>query len=188
MNRRSNLAVVALLVFLAAVAWVTFPVFNRASPRVAFMGDSLTQGWALPRDNYGIFGQTTAQMLARFQQQVPGHDKVVILGGTNDTMLHVDPAVTLANLGRMVDLARADQAEPVLAEIPPIYRDHGALQPAADRLNAGILQLAVSRQVKLVDYNRALRGHEDAYSDGTHLKRRGYLRMELALLRVTNIF
>ncbi len=186
--RRSSLAVLFLVLLLAVVAWVTFPVFNRASPSVAFIGDSLTQGWALPRDNYGVFGQTTAQMLDRFQQQVPGHDKVVILGGTNDTILQVDPAVTVANLGRMVDLARADHAEPVLAEIPPIYRDHGALQPAVDRLNAGIMQLASRQQVKLADYNRALRGHEDAYSDGTHLKRRGYLRMELALLRVINIF
>ena len=186
--RRTSLAVLTLLLFFPALTWVTFPVFNRASPRVAFMGDSLTQGWLLPRENFGIFGQTTAQMLDRFQRQVPGHDMVVILGGTNDTLLHIDPSVTVENLGRMVDLAQADRAEPILAEIPPIYRDHGALQSAVDRLNAAIVLLATQRRVKLVNYNGALRGHEDAYSDGTHLKRRGYLRMELALLRVTNIF
>lgn len=184
---RSGKAVTLLLLLLAVAAFV-LPVFNRASPTVAFMGDSLTQGWQLPRENFGVYGQTTAQMLARFQQQVPGHKTVVILGGTNDTLLHIDPAVTVANLAAMIDLSLADNAQPVLAEVPPIYRENGVYNPAVDRLNGAIVQLAAQRHIPLADYNTALRNHQDAYSDGTHLKRRGYLRMELALLRVVNIF
>ncbi len=177
-----------LLVLLLAIAAIALPAFNHASPTVAFMGDSLTQGWQLPRENFGIYGQTTAQMLARFQQQIPGHATVVILAGTNDTMLHVDPATTIANLGAMVDLANQDHAQPILAEIPPIYRDNGVQNPAVDRLNASIVELATRRHVPLADYNAALRNHPESFSDGIHLKRRGYLRMELALLRVVNIF
>ena len=183
-----KLVVLLLAVVVLVPAWLVAPRLNRASTTIAFMGDSLTQGWALPRENFGRYGQTTAQMVQRFQQQVPGHRAVILLGGTNDTLLHVDPAVTLANLDTMVDFARKDGVEPVLAELPPIYRFSGTLQPAVDRLNAGIVRLANQRGVRVVDYNAALRDHPDSYSDGTHLKRRGYLRMEVALLRVKNVF
>ena len=182
--------VVLRVVVLVVVVWLTVAVLNRASARVAFMGDSLTQGWGFPRTNFGIFGQTTEQMAARFAGQVGGHGyrEVVILGGTNDTLLGIDPEVTLGNLGRMVEMSQAEGVEPVLAEIPPIYRDGGRYLPAVRRLNVGITGLAQAKSVKLVDYFGALDGHPGAYSDGTHLKRRGYLRMELALIRVENPF
>ena len=107
-----------------------------ANPHDAFMGDSITEGWTLPTVNLGIHGQTTAQMLERFPRQVPGHGytTVFILGGTNDTLLHLDPQETIANLGRMVDLAQAAKIEPVLSEIPPIFRDNGAYSAAVDAI------------------------------------------------------
>jgi lysophospholipase L1-like esterase len=176
---------VSLIVFVLAAV-----LQNHASARVAFMGDSITEGWAFPRANFGIYGQTTAQMLARFPAQVPNRNfrAVVILGGTNDTLLGIDPAVTIANLSRMVDLARAAGIEPILAEIPPIYRERGRFLPAVQRLNASIVGLASAKQVKLADYYDALLNHPACFSDGTHLKRRGYLRMELALLRTENLY
>jgi len=160
-------------------------LLNRASPRVAFMGDSITQGWAFPRANFGIYGQTTAQMLARFPNQIPRQNfrTVVILGGTNDIFLGIDPSITIANLSHMVDLARQSRIEPILAEIPPIYKQNGRFLPTVQRLNAAIVALAASKQVKLVDYYDALLNHPSCFSDGTHLKRRGYLRMEVALLK-----
>jgi lysophospholipase L1-like esterase len=178
------------VVVLVGVVWLAGAVLNRASSRVAFMGDSLTQGWGFPRANLGVFGQTTEQMAARFAGQVGGHGyrEVVILGGTNDTLLGIDPEATWGNLGRMVEMARAEGVEPMLAEIPPIYRDGGRYLSAVRRLNAGIVRLAEAKGVKLVDYFGALEGHREAYSDGTHLKRRGYLRMELALIKVENPF
>jgi len=88
----------------------------------------------------------------------------------------------------MVDRARALGVEPVMAEIPPIYKGGGRYLPAVRTLNAGIVRLAEAKGVKVVDYYEALEGHPDAYSDGTHLKRKGYLRMEWALVRVENPF
>jgi acyl-CoA thioesterase-1 len=68
---------------------------------VAFMGDSITAGWTLSAYdsgatiNAGVGGQTSVQMLARFQTDVvakaPG--VVVILAGTND-FLHLGAAAT----------------------------------------------------------------------------------------------
>ncbi len=154
------------------------------------MGDSLTEGWAFPRANFGVHGQTTAQMLERFPAQVTGRgfSRVVILGGTNDTLLGMDQAATLANLKRMVAMARQAGVEPVLAEIPPIYTGGGAHLAAVVRLNAGISRLAQDQGVKLVDYYDPLTGQPQDFSDGTHLKRRGYARMEWALLQTTNPF
>ncbi len=181
----------ALLVLVGfAFCCMALGLLNHASVKVAFLGDSLTQGWDFPRVNYGIRGQTTAQMLERFPWQIAGHDyrQVVILGGTNDTLLGVAQDVTLTNLSRMVDLARASDVEPVLAEIPPIYQDDGRLLEKTRSLNARIQKLAAQKQVRLADYYDALLGHPDAYSDGVHMKRRGYLRMEWALLHADNVF
>ncbi len=182
-------ALAGLLVVLVALI-VVFPWLNHASRRVAFMGDSLTYGWSFPRSNLGVRGETTAQMLERFPRQITPKEyrEVVILGGTNDTLLGVNPALTLANLDRMVNLASAAGIRPVLAEIPPIYKQDGRYLGAVDHLDAGILRLAAERHVAIVDYASALRGHPEVYSDGVHLKRRGYLRMQWALLQVENPF
>ncbi len=182
-------ALAGLLVIFFALALV-FPELNHASRRVAFMGDSLTWGWAFPRANLGIRGETTAQMLERFPRQISAgqYREVVILGGTNDTLQALDPALTLSNLGRMVDLASAAGVRPVLGEIPPIYREGGRYLQAVDLLNSGIMRLAAARHISVVDYASALRGHSDAYSDGIHLKRRGYLRMEWTLMRADDLF
>ena len=55
-------------------------------------------------------------------------------------------------------------------------------------LDERIAALAREKQVPLADYYSALWLHPDAFSDGVHLKRRGYLRMEWALLRVDRPF
>ncbi len=183
--RRRALVVLSVVFVLIVLA----TTFNHASARVAFMGDSITQGWTFPRANLGIYGQTTEQMLERFPGQVarPSNGvqfrEVVIAGGTNDTLLHLDPQVTLNNLARMVDLARAAGVEPILAEIPPILRNGGAYEGAVVALNAGIVELAQRKGVRIVDYFDALEGHESAFTDGVHLRHRGYFRMEWALLR-----
>lgn len=162
----------------------------KANEHDAFMGDSITQGWTLPRVNLGIHGQTTAQMLDRFAQQIPNHGytTVFILGGTNDVLLHVDPQTTIRNLEGMIDIAEAAKLEPVLAEIPPIYRDNGAYSPAVDTLNQQIVQLAESHHLKLVNYYGALVGHPGFESDGIHMKRRGYWMMDIALMRTKSPF
>ena len=88
----------------------------------------------------------------------------------------------------MATLAQSAHIEPVLSEIPPIYRDHGAYAAAVDALNARIVQLAADRNLKLVNYYAPLEGHPDFESDGVHMKRRGYLMMDIALMRTKSPF
>jgi lysophospholipase L1-like esterase len=162
----------------------------KSNPHDAFMGDSLTEGWTLPTVNLGIHGQTTAQMLERFPKQVPGHGygTVFILGGTNDVLLHVDPHVTVGNLEKMADLAQDAHIEPVLAEIPPIFRDNRSYLPAVNALNQEIIQLAGAKHLKLINYYGALIDHPDFESDGVHMKGRGYMMMDIALMRTKTPF
>jgi lysophospholipase L1-like esterase len=183
MRRTARLQLAAILLFMLVVL-AAIP-FNHASSRIAFMGDSLTEGWSFPRANFGIFGQTTSQMLSRFPSQICGHGfrEVFILGGTNDTLLGVDPQRTLQNLAAMVVAARTCGVDPLLGEIPPIYSSDGQFLPAVAALNLRIVALANQLHAPLVDYYHALLGHPEAYSDGVHLKRRGYLRMEYTLVR-----
>jgi lysophospholipase L1-like esterase len=164
--------------------------YVHADPHVAFLGDSITARWHYPVANYGIVGDTTAQMLARFPRLIPGHGftKVVILGGTNDALLNIDPNVTIHNLEEIAADTVQQNAEPILCEIPPIFhsynpadsRDYG---PSVLNLNRRIVQLAASHHWKLVDYYDPIAGHPSFSADGVHMKRRGYLAMESSLLR-----
>jgi lysophospholipase L1-like esterase len=98
------------------------PAAVPGQPRVVFFGDSITEGWGREGSatffpgkgwlNRGISGQTTAQMLVRFPQDVLAlkPQVVVILAGTNDIAGNTGPstqAMIEDNLHAMVDLARA---------------------------------------------------------------------------------
>ncbi len=91
----------------------------KGDKRVAFLGDSITQGWAYPAANFGIFGNTTQQMLDRDAAVLAGHDyaKVIILGGTNDVLLGIEPEMTVSNLEKIALSVQQSGAEPVLCEI-----------------------------------------------------------------------
>jgi lysophospholipase L1-like esterase len=163
---------------------------NKASSQIAFMGDSITQGWHFPRVNYGVHGNTTAQMLARFPHQVLGHSyrTVYILGGTNDILLGLSPDSTISNLDAMAHLAASHGITPILGEIPPMFIDNGIHQASVQELNRRIVALARERNLKLVDYYDALAGHTYFESDGIHMRRLGYVAMESALVRASNPF
>jgi len=103
-----------------------------ASPRIVFMGDSITENWNLSDAaffdkgivNRGISGQTTSQMLVRFRADVVAlHPKTVhILAGTNDVAGNTGPLTAQDfknNIMSMVDLARANGIAVVLGSIPP---------------------------------------------------------------------
>lgn len=163
---------------------------SRANPKIAFLGDSITEGWRYPTTNFGVHGNTTSQMLARFPDRIPGHGyrQVVILGGTNDVLTKTDPAVTIHNLEILGNETIQAGAKPILCEIPPIFhsftksdtKDYS--QPVRE-LNARIARLAAQHGWRLVDYYDPMLGHPTYSSDGVHMKRRGYLVMQLALLR-----
>ena len=103
------------------------------SPRVVFLGDSITQNWGskygrfFPGKAYvnrGISGQTTPQMLVRFTPDVLAlHPAVVVIfAGTNDVAENNGPEPLEAiedNFRAMVTLARAAHVRVVLCSVLP---------------------------------------------------------------------
>lgn len=100
--------------------------------RVVFYGDSITDAWNRVTDFFpgkpyldrGISGQTTPQMLVRFQQDVVHlHPAVVvILAGTNDIAGNTGPSTPEMiedNFKSMTAIAKANGIKVVLASITP---------------------------------------------------------------------
>ena len=187
---RRSLRTVVCLASLSLALGITACSRVKASSHLAFMGDSLTEMWTLPRVNLGKYGQTTAQMLKRFPTDIANKNlrSVIILGGTNDVLLGIDPETTISNLSSMAAIARSGGIEPVLCEIPPIYARQGTLAPQVAELNRRIATLAASENLRLVDFYDPLHGHPAYFSDGIHLRSRGYLVMDWTLEHKVSLF
>ena len=119
--------------------WAKFNRYHDAnkevttSPRVVFMGDSITDFWVdadpdfFKSNNFlgrGISGQTTSHMLVRFRRDVIDHHPkyVVILAGTNDVAKNlgeIAPENSLGNIISMCEIARANKIKPIICSILP---------------------------------------------------------------------
>lgn len=169
--------------------------------RVVFIGDSITEYWLREspaffargeRVDRGISGQTSAQMLGRFQADVIALKPSIvhILAGTNDIAGNGGPTNIPAigdNIRSMVELARAHGIGVVLATLPPARRFdwRPGIDPRADiaALNTWIRAYAQSAGLTLADYHVALDDGDGGLSaadaaDGVHPTAAGYARME----------
>ena len=102
-------------------------------PEVVFMDNSITDNWAYFHPDFfsshnfcgrGIGGQTSAQMLVRFNDDVIDlHPKaVVIMAGTNDVAHNeywVSPERVVDNIVAMCNQAQANGIVPIISSIPP---------------------------------------------------------------------
>lgn len=169
--------------------------------RVVFYGDSITDMWGRsqgsaffpgkPYVNRGISGQTTAQMLVRFRQDVIDLQPaaVVILAGTNDLAGNTGlstQAMIEDNLSSMVELAQAHRIAVVLASVLPVsdYPWRPGLQPAAKirALNAWIKQYAQQHGLVYLDYHSKMSNADGGLDkalayDGVHPTAAGYAVM-----------
>ena len=178
------------------------PAKQKKEKRVVFMGNSITEGWAkahpdwFKANNYigrGIGGQTSPQMLLRFQADVIAlqPDVVVINAGTNDIAENTGtyhPSFTLANIKSMAEIARANGIKVILTSVLP--HDRFGWRPSiqnvvqkVDELNAAIKAYADANKIPYVDYNKEMRkpdgGMKDELSkDGVHPYPDAYLIME----------
>lgn len=173
--------------------------------RIVFMGDSITEAWKLfdgelfsgSNINRGISGQTTAQMLLRFREDVIDlkPQLVVIMGGTNDIAINQSATVveeTFGHIESMVALAKANKIKVALCSVLPAY--HFKWNPEAkpaekiERLNKMIKAYAAKNKITYIDYNSGMKdarnGMKDGYSeDGVHPNLKGYAVMKPVLLK-----
>ena len=180
--------------------WSAEGTFRVVAPTpVAALGDSITHGggaitlppsyllydWesycTVPVKNLGHSGDTTADMLARFERDVPPFAPrvLIIMGGVNDYRSGIYGAESVRNLTALREKCRAHDIIPVFLTAPPIRPALMAarmdiMAPPADwwehrdYINSWIMQQAYSIDIATVlsDANGEL---EAAYTtDGLH--------------------
>lgn len=170
--------------------------------RVVFYGDSITDAWGRrpaagsffpgkPYVNRGISGQTTPQMVVRFEQDVV-HLKpavVVILAGTNDVAGNTGPMtaeMTEDNFAAMAAIAKANGIKVVIASILPAseYPWKPEVKPAEQirALNERLKALCAREDLVYLDYytpmtNAAGGLDKELALDGVHPTAKGYEKM-----------
>jgi lysophospholipase L1-like esterase len=174
-------------------------ITNPLPRRVVFMGDSITEGWALQpfiRDNpsfvgRGIAGQTAPQMLVRFRSDVIALKPAIVhvMAGTNDIARNTGPETPgeiEGYVSSMVELALANRIQVVLASIPPAkdFYWHRDLEPAAQirAMNDWLREYAASHGIGYVDYWSVMATADGAMkpefsADGVHPNAAGYAAM-----------
>ena len=178
--------------------WAKFGRYAEANktiterPDAVFMGNSITELWAkydpefFTKNNFvgrGISGQTTAEMLVRFRQDVIDLNPrvVVIMAGTNDIALnngYIAHENILGNIVSMCELAQANGIKVILCSVPPcaVFSWRKELQPAEPirELNKMIRAYAEENRIFYLDYHSALTTDEGGLPekwtfDGCHL-------------------
>ena len=170
--------------------------------RVVFFGDSITDGWPLPEYfpgkpyvNRGIGGQTTAQMLVRFRQDVIAlkPKAVVILAGTNDIAGNSGPTSVEdieANYTSLAELAKANRIEVVFSSVLPVHNYTPRAQEFFEQrppdkiveLNRWLKAYCAAHGCTYLDYFSAMVDkngllRKELADDGLHPNRAGYLLM-----------
>jgi lysophospholipase L1-like esterase len=173
-----------------ARASATSLVLPRSSSVTAFMGDSLTQNWVLPNYdtnpaiNFGMSGQTTVQMLARFDTVLAsGASIVVIERGINDLYYLGPQATNIDSIASMAAQAKAAGMRVILCSLVPDSFDYlSGMAPTTAgivAMNERILLLAKARGYLYADYYDAMPTPEGGQRvsltiDGLHPNNTGY--------------
>jgi lysophospholipase L1-like esterase len=168
--------------------------------RVVFYGDSITDAWinvvpeffqGKPYLDRGISGQTTPQMLVRFRQDVIDLSPkvVVILAGTNDIAGNTGPStpeMIQDNFKSMVEIAKANGIQPVLASILPAsdYKWKPGMEPGPKiaSFNLWLKSYADKNGLVYLDYYSPMVDDKlglpaSLSGDGVHPNKAGYAIM-----------
>jgi lysophospholipase L1-like esterase len=181
---------------------------------VVIIGASYAAGWdiasieGMPVVNKGAGGQESHELLDRFQADVIAlNPRYVIVWGFINDIFRSDPeriesrlARTRADIMRMVDMARAEGIQPVLATEVLMARPPGLVntlrawlgalrgkQAYGERINQRVMQTnawlrayAQENKLPLLDFEGALSGEDGwrmghyATEDGSHISSAGY--------------
>jgi len=170
--------------------------------RIVCLGDSLTYGFPFgPRTswtshlaeitgceviNEGINGNTTGDMLRRFERSVLAHrpTHLVIMGGTNDVVWRESHDRIVSNLKALIDTALTNGIKPVLGL--PIPIDDEEMERRLARIRQWMKEYAREKNLPVIDFYSAFIDSEgrliDKYFlDGAHPSREGYAAMAKVL-------
>jgi lysophospholipase L1-like esterase len=176
---------------------------------VAALGDSITQGspaydirrggdetsqweyWAASAEpqlrfrNFGVYGERTDEIAARFDAAIDGANGVVLQGGINDIAQGRDVELAAANLGELVRAAKRRGLAVALADVLPWNNGWPRAEPPIRRLNALLAAVAAEEEVIFVPFHDTLEDDESpgrmkpewTHADGDHPSAAGYRRL-----------
>ena len=185
---------------------------NSDSIKLIFIGNSITANWINLRSSFffenkfanrGVGGQTSSQILLRFQQDVVdlGIKKVVLNAGINDIGEgdgFYNQQQTLRNIESMIAIAKQNDIQLILSSVLPatdIYVNRfekiADVQQKIEQLNKEILNLAFQYDLVYIDYNTKLSNQDGTFKesytfDGVHPNEGGYEIMETLVLQNIN--
>ncbi len=173
--------------------------------KIVCMGDSLTEGYQIKPGscwpvllnaepnlqiiNSGICGDTTAGMLARFQEMVIAHkpDYVIIMGGTNDIWFNTPDSQIIGNILAMTRHARHHKIQSIIGIPTPFYlpevndEEHFFMDLKGMKLRLNEYEKALRRFIRddeqpMIDFSLNMPPHL-FLEDGLHPNEEGHLIM-----------
>lgn len=179
-----------------------FPKPVEGENRIVFLGDSITEFWMDERPSFfegrsfinrGISGQTTPQLLGRFEQDVLALEPkcLHILAGTNDIAGNTGEMSlieTVENIRLMIQIAKANTIQVYLGAVLPadFFNWRPSVRPLNQiiELNKQLQLLSKMEEIAFIDYHTAMRNeigamNPDLADDGVHPNLLGYKRMEI---------
>jgi lysophospholipase L1-like esterase len=206
------------LVFLTVIATKGFAASAEKKTLIVAIGDSTTAGtpffrsplevppdgegdpegqysyWMMKKRpqwqvlNFGINGQTSSQIQARFDTAIKaGPRYIIILAGVNDIFQNIPLQSVSDNLYRMYEEAKGKAIMPVAATVLPFDQATPEQAKAIDTLNIWIKKEAEKFRMPIADLNGAVRDPNDPHKlngspDGLHPDVGGYRKMGMTLI------
>jgi acyl-CoA thioesterase-1 len=168
--------------------------------RIVFLGDSITEFWLdeLPSFfegcsfiNRGISGQTTPQMLGRFEQDVISlnPNSLHLLAGTNDIAgntgeMTID--MSLQNIQSMIVSAKENHIQVFIGSVLPAssfgWKPHVKPAMIIKELNAKLKEMCFALDCVYIDYHQVMQNADGGMNikfadDGVHPNKEGYILM-----------
>ena len=180
--------------------------------KIVLLGDSITESWSsyspdfFSNNSYlinkGISGETTSQMLDRFDADVLSlkPEGVIILAGINDIAQntgYISVSEIFYNVVLMTNLAQKNNINPVLCSVLPANKLawRPEIKPAelVVELNQKIKNYCKESNIVYLDYFSSMVGEKkelrpELTSDGVHPNKQGYIIMEELLETVLKKF
>ena len=186
--------------------------FLEAKPKnkkIVFMGNSITQMWSDNSFffksnpsfiNKGISGQTTPQMLMRFDDDVikENANTVIILAGINDIAQNTGPIQIkdiADNIFRMAEMAQKNNINVFICSVLPANRIlwNKSIKPAYKviKLNMLLKEFCKNKNIEYVDYYSEMVDWSGGLKsplytskwDLVHPNKKGYEKMEEILIK-----
>lgn len=186
---------------LVYAALIFFSLFIQASPekpRVIFLGDSLTEGYGVEKEdsypvliekrlkkdgqpaeiiNTSVSGSTTASAVSRLKWHLKNKPDLVVLAlGSNDGLRGLKVEAMKKNLSDAIKLAKDNKIEVLLVgmKIPPNYG-----KTYASDFEKVFVELAKENKIPLINFLLEGVGGEKKLNqeDGIHPNEKGHLKM-----------